>query len=650
MNYKILKKAISILTLVTFLFTNMSYGAVESRSLFKNKKVNHQNLSMQNEESLRKRQSVLKGEEDRSEEQKKEAQRILSTHLQDISQIYIPSEIGRVTEVYQAPSKESRTSNDPSTSLGAGEPRLIVHIQDLHTNPEAEYNLAKILEILLNDYKMGLICSEGADGVVDTSSVSSFPDYDTREKVAKIFVNSGELTGEEYLSITKYPELPIWGIENRDIYFENIIQFNKIMKFNPQSQVFISQAKKALEQLKPKIYSKELLQIDQKETDYEAQRLETADYLKYLLDSAASQSRSKNISGNILFEQALDIEDVKGASRTANYRNISILMETIELEKKIDQQKIMQESQNLILNLQSAISAKSLRSDMDSLMVKAQLFKEQKISPFSFYSYLKDLANKHLKDEFSIKYASIDSFIDYLTKVNSVDSTKLFIELEDLSFGIKQALSGTQEQKTLTEALRNIKFLEGFFNLKISNEELDYYLENKESHKVGWFKSAITNLTNKTNSTNQTSYIDFNPDLIDNHLSELEDFYKIVKQRDIAMVNNSASEIEKRNSRVSTLVAGGFHTKGITKLLKEKGYSYIVVSPYSKTEIDEENYHFLLSGRRKPIEELLQQLDLTDIINGLSASLRVPLVFSGLDIAFNENLAPQLATIWNVCR
>ena len=71
MNYKILKKAISILTLVTFLFTNMSYGAVESRSLFKNKKVNHQNLSMQNEESLRKRQSVLKGEEDRSEEQKK---------------------------------------------------------------------------------------------------------------------------------------------------------------------------------------------------------------------------------------------------------------------------------------------------------------------------------------------------------------------------------------------------------------------------------------------------------------------------------------------------------------------------------------------------------------------------------------------------
>jgi len=385
------------------------------------------------------------------------------------------------------------------------------------------------------------------------------------------------------------------------------------MKFNPQSQVFISQAKKTLEELKPKIYSKELLQIDQKETDYEAQRLETADYLKYLL----------GLDKGVAAELALPNGDVVAASyaasigawaaqgaaaaNTARFKNIGILMESLRLEKTIDQQKIMQESQNLLLNLQSAISAKSLRSDMDSLMVKAQLFKEQKISPFSFYSYLKDLSLKHLKEGMS-KYPNLNDFIDYLTKVNSLDSTKLFIEMEALTYDIKQRLAKKDEEKTLTQCLRNIKFLEGFFNLKISNEELDYYLENKESHKVGWFKSAITNLTNKTNSTNQTSYIDFNPDLIDNHLSELEDFYKIVKQRDIAMVNNSASEIEKRNIKVSALISGGFHTKGITKLLKEKGYSYIVVSPYSKTDMDEENYHFLLSGRRKPIEELLQQL------------------------------------------
>jgi len=601
MSFKLLKKIVSIFTVLTFIVGNgfkpfPTYANPDSRSVFKNKKVDYEKIKGQNEDVVQKKKAVLSGEDaNQVQSQQKEARRILSSHLSDISLIHIPTELGRIVEVHQG---------EGSRVKGEGEERLIVHIQDLHTNPEAEYNLAKILEILLNDYKMGLVCSEGADGIVDTSRFSSFPDYVGREKVSRIFVNSGELTGEEYLSITKYPDLPIWGIEDKDIYLRNIGDFNKIMKFNPQSQVFISQAKKALEELKNKLYTKELLDLDQKDADYRAQKMETDAYVSYLTAYIAK----------------LNIQ-------ASNYKNITLLIETMNKEKTIDQLKIMNEAQNLLLNLQSSLVAKSsLRSEADSLMAKAQLFKDQKISPFSFYSYLKDLANKHLKDEFVTKYSNLNSFVDYLTKVNAVDSTDLFLELENLNFEIKQALAKTDEQKTLVKAIRNINFLEGFFNLKVSNEELDYYLQNKEFHKVGWFKSAITNITNKTGLTNSTNYIDYNSALIDPHLTELEEFYKVVKDRDVAMVNNSISEIEKRNSKVSSLIAGGFHTKGITRLLKEKGYSYIVVSPYSKTDIDEENYHFLLAGKHKPLIEKLKQLDLAKIVNNLNASLRVALM------------------------
>ncbi|MCX5693486.1 MAG: (d)CMP kinase [Candidatus Omnitrophica bacterium] len=597
---KPLSRAISITVLITFLFTNIPYASSAPNSLFKNKKIDYQKLSDQNQDIVQKKKDILSGEDSKqTQSQQKQAQKILSSHLSDISQIHIPSEIGRIVEVHQG------------TGAPEHQDKLIVHIQDLHTNPEAEYNLAKILEVLLNDYKMGLVCSEGADGVVDTSSVSTFPDSQVREKISKIFVNAGELTGEEYLSITKYPDLPIWGIESKDIYFRNIIDFNKIMKFNPGSQIFISQAKKALEELKARIYTKELIELDQKEADYKAQKIESPEYVKYLLDSAASQPRSKNI--------------------LSNYKNIGLLTETIDAEKKIDQLKIMNESQKLLLNLQSSLNAKSLNSDMDSLMAKSSLFKDQKISPFSFYSYLKDLANKHLKDEFGAKYPNLNGFVDYLTKLNSLDSTKLFIELEDLNFEIKQALSRTDEQKTLIKALRNISFLEGFFNLKVSNEELDYYLNNKDFHKVAFFESFLKPAIKKYNIS---TFIDYNPDLIDSHLTELEDFYKVVKDRDIAMVNNSISEIEKRNSKVSALIAGGFHTKGITKLLKEKGYSYIVISPYSKTGINEENYHYLLSGQRKPLMELAEKLN--------AAALRVILGFVK-DPTFETELKKTLA-------
>jgi len=597
-------RVISILTIATFLLTNTVYGAPTSRSFFKNKKVDYKKLSTQREDQLDRKKSVLQGEDTaQKEEHKRHAQKVLSGHLKDLTQIHIPSELGKVIEVYQAPSSNKKG--------------LVVHIQDLHTNPEAQLNLAGILEILLKDYELGLVCSEGADGVVDTSSISSFPDYEVREKTARIFIDSGELTGEEYLSITKYPELPIWGIEDRGIYFKNIIDFNKIMKFSPESQVFISQARKALDQIKTMIYTRELKAIDQKELDYENEKIETDEYLTHL----NSYIQKFNIP-------------------TENYRNITLLTEATQEEKAINQEKVMQESQNLLLNLQEALSSGNNRTEIDSLMVKIQLFKEQKISPFSFYSYLKDLALRHIPDKIA-NYPNLNDFIAYLAKVNSLDTTKLFVEMEDLAYEIKTSISKTDEQKTIIKALRNIKFLEGFFNLKVSNEELDYYLANKDSHRVPFFKAFLGPALKKYQIS---AFIDYNPDLIDYHLNELEDFYKTVKARDVAMVRNATSEIERRKVKVAALVSGGFHTKGIKKLLRAKGYSYIVISPYSSTDIDEENYRYLLSGRRKPIEELLQQIDLREAIDRFSAGLRVVLGSdTDLTKAYNNEVAPVIA-------
>ncbi|MBU1853283.1 MAG: hypothetical protein KJ957_04515, partial [Candidatus Omnitrophica bacterium] len=270
---KQINKALSVIIVVAFFFTNTCYGEEGSRSLFKNKKVDHQKLSTQSEEFLKNKKDVFQGKGGQTK-QKQAARRVLDTHLKDITQINIPSELGRVIEVYDAQKAEDRSKK--------AETKLLVLIQDLHTNPEGQLNLASILELLIKDYKLNLVCSEGADGEVDTSSVSSFPDAEIREKTARLFIDSGELTGEEYLSITKYPDLPIWGIEDKETYFENIVQFNKVMKFSPESQVFISQAKGTLEQLKPKVYSKELLEIDQQEVDYEEEKIETDEYLKQL--------------------------------------------------------------------------------------------------------------------------------------------------------------------------------------------------------------------------------------------------------------------------------------------------------------------------------------------------------------------------------
>ena len=76
MKPKQIKKAISILTLITFIFTNTSYGAPSSRSLFKDKKVDYQKLSTQSEERLQKKNSIFKAGDDKVEKRKEEAKRL----------------------------------------------------------------------------------------------------------------------------------------------------------------------------------------------------------------------------------------------------------------------------------------------------------------------------------------------------------------------------------------------------------------------------------------------------------------------------------------------------------------------------------------------------------------------------------------------
>ena len=563
-----------ILFLIAFvlLAENAVYAASSGKSLFKNKKLDYNKLQEQKQMDLEREKNVLAGKSPSDTDPsygKNQAKSVKLSSSANFSNIAIPNNIGSVMEVYEAP------------SVAGQEPKpLVVHIQDLHTNPEASFNLASILEILIKDYNLGLVCSEGADGEVDTSSVSSFPDPEVREKTAKLFVNSGELTGEEYLSITKYPDLPIWGIEEKELYFNNIAQFNKIMEYSPKAVSVITGIKNALDMLKPKIYSKQLMELDGKEAAYEESKIDTNQYLDYL------------------FALSKDIDISK-------FKNVNIINLCRQSEKNTDKDAIAKESQALLSSLQAALQAKENKYETEMLLSKASLFGSQKITSYVFYSYMGELAKRHLKDTLD-KYPNLFSFIEYLRNMNSLDSMGLFTEIGELSYETKHYIAENDAQKQLVKASRHIKLLEGFFNLKLSNEELDYYLANKDDFKIGFFENFLRPNLAKYNIGAE---VDYDIALIDGNLRQLEDFYSTAHKRDVVLFNNAVKEIEKRKVKTAALISGGFHTEGIKRQLKENGYSYVVIAPYSNTAIDEENYRNLLSGKRKPIEDLVGELN-----------------------------------------
>ena len=147
------------------------YSESDNKSIFKDKKVDYKTISDKQEKELQGKEDALKRKSSAASTvsqsaSKQEARVFLKQNsLKDISSIYRPENIGKVVEAYEAPNAK----------------RLVAHIQDLHCNPEAAFNLANILEILVRDYGLNLVCSEGAEGEVDTSSV-------VQKDIAFIFV------------------------------------------------------------------------------------------------------------------------------------------------------------------------------------------------------------------------------------------------------------------------------------------------------------------------------------------------------------------------------------------------------------------------------------------------------------------------------
>ena len=62
-------------------------------------------------------------------------------------------------------------------------------------------------------------------------------------------------------------------------------------------------------------------------------------------------------------------------------------------------------------------------------------------------------------------------------------------------------------------------------------------------------------------------------------LQPYEDFCRYAMSRNNSLVENLLEKIQKEKASSAVLVAGGFHTEGLTQLLRQKDISYVVVTP-----------------------------------------------------------------------
>jgi len=496
----------------------------------------------------------------------------------EVGKINVPAQYGKITETYDASSRSALRA--PAN--------LIIHIQDLHCNYEAQKALAKIVEHLYKNYGTTLILVEGGYGDVSLSYLRKEGTKARRLEVAEKYLKDGLIAGEEYLDIVSDYPIKLWGIEDEALYQENVDAFLAIDQVRDDLTKYLGAMNGAVNALKEKVYNKALFELDGKASLYKEEKLTLSEYIRYL--GVTAEKLNLPLGGYPNFERIVKVQ---------------------QLEKNTDFKKAEIERASLIEELSRRIA----KNKLQELSSKSLAFKDGKITQGAFYGYLcKVSADGGVGLE---EYPTLSKYMDYVRDSELVDAARLFSEISAVQGGLLEKLCRKDDERKLADISEIIGLISGIAELKLSPDDYDNFKKRKGSVDIkGW----IEFLNELAGRHKIGHYVPAYSSIIDDNMAKLESFYVIAGKRDAVIVKNTKEALEREQGTVdrkrktekpvaAVLIAGGFHTERLSRLFKESDISYVVVAPKVASKTDEKLYRRVMKYKE---EHKLKDANSTD--------------------------------------
>ena len=483
-----------------------------------------------------------------------DSQRISSAKDMPIP-VNIPEGAGHLVEGYTAQKEDAK---------------VVIHIQDIHTNYEAQKNMSRILEAFIKDNNLKLIMVEGGWGNVNLSYLRSYADAERRQAVAEEYLREGKISGEEYLDIVSNYDIKLEGIEDESLYRANLDTFFEIETFRQAASAELSALINVIEQLKKKMYSPQLIELERTKREYDNENITLADYYRYL--STMAGIAKQNI---------------------ANYPNFSGFMAVVESERAIKFPIVEKERAALIEKLSKSLS----KQDLTTLVTKSLEFRLNKLTPLQYHDYLMDTARK--AGESTQRYVNLEKYIEYIRAHENIDTSKLFEEADELLRAVEDVMIKDPHQRQLYAISRSAQVLDNFLHIKLMPNDFKYYKQNRNAFiTAGWIDFLKQQV-----KPNKLRVSAIQPAItLDTHLSTLVRFYDLANERDDDFTQNAIRLMNQEDVAIAVLIAGGFHTPNLKQKFKECGLSYIIVAPHTTQQTDPEQYRYILkykSGREE---------------------------------------------------
>ncbi len=409
------------------------------------------------------------------------------------------------------------------TSHGRATGRTVIHIQDVHQNPEAQKNIARVISVLAEKGQIDLIALEGAFVPVDLSPFRAFPGRDTIEDVAATLLENKKISGPTYSAFTgnrTFP--PVVGIDDAKHYRANVDAVRQSAPLITSYQKQLNETRGQWAAQGTKILGPALAAFDQKVQAHRRGTLSLGAYLAFLTQQAATTPAS-----------------------------VRMFMEASQIEVSLNFQAVESERTDLLAHL-----LKKCDKQQTAAFINASIaFRLNTLSHVDFYRQLQSLCEK--RGLSLSRYPHFNTYLAYIQLANAIDAEILFGETQKLENAAYQSLIKTPEERT---------WVAGSKRLYLTGKLLDFSLTKEEWKEYKEYSSLPL-----APSIGKTWRGD--------NLIPFENFYREAEARDALMAENLLKAMKDTKAKTVVLVTGGFHSARINEILSRSGATTLTFVP-----------------------------------------------------------------------
>jgi len=455
--------------------------------------------------------------------------------------------------------------------------KFIVHIQDAHCNVFAQERISDIINYLSTEYGMNMVNMEGGEGEYDLTVFTSIKGDEIRREVAQYFMKKGDINGAEFYAISNPGNVFLWGVEDRDLYIRNLKVYRESLAYKKEADEYLKFLSRALNELKQRIYPRDLLKIDMKYSAYKAGNIEFREYLEFLIGYAEKEH--------------IDIK---------TFRNLYHLSTAMGREGDVDFRKANNERDGLVKEINGRLSQNEARE----LVSRTIDFKTNVISRKVFYGYLLGKARDLGLD--TGRFPALAAYVDYVTLYEEVNRSEVMEELNALEKAVKEPFFRNDTERELDVLSKDLAIMKNMFSVTLTKTDYKYYIANKGSFGMARFLDFIRKEASKLR-------IQLRPDegitRLDGYREELSKFYDYSFERDKEFIRNMRYGAGAGETKAAMLMTGGFHTENLLDLFEKEEISYISVLPKFTSPKDYQNPYFeLLAGQTTDLQGMLKSV------------------------------------------